>query len=295
MVYSGNLNRDTIIRRNVTVREYNAIAMDLDDTLLTSDLQISNETKKALLKCQKDGITVILASGRPIYAIEKYAKELELDKYGGYIVGFNGAAVKDCHTGQLIMQKNLPTNYIQELYDLSVLNKVYIHTYVGDVIITPHNNPYTEIEGKLTGMPIKEVSDFVKSIDQEVVKVLMLEEPEYLKTVYDKLSCDLGHRLSLTISKPYFLEIMDMGIEKGIALTHICKKLGIKKETMIAFGDSYNDLSMLKNAGLGIAMGNAQVDVKKQSDYVTDSNNENGIANAIWRFIYKEAPLYKTA
>ena len=90
------------------MREYNAIAMDLDDTLLTSDLQISNETKKALLKCQEDGIIVILASGRPIYAIEKYAKELELEKYGGYIVGFNGAAVKDCHTGQLIMQKNLP-------------------------------------------------------------------------------------------------------------------------------------------------------------------------------------------
>ena len=76
MVYSGNLNRDTIIRRNVTVREYNAIAMDLDDTLLTSDLQISNETKNALLKCQEDGIIVILASGRPIYAIEKYAKEI---------------------------------------------------------------------------------------------------------------------------------------------------------------------------------------------------------------------------
>lgn len=269
--------------------------MDLDDTLLTSDLQISNETKNTLLKCQKDGISVILASGRPIYAIEKYAKKLELEKYNGYIVGFNGAAVKDCHTGQLIMQKNLPMNYIQELYDLSIENKVYIHTYVGDEIITPHNNPYTEIEGKLTGMPIKEVSDFVNSINQEVVKVLMLENPEYLKTVYDKLSSDLRHRLSLTISKPYFLEIMDMGIEKDIALTHICNKIGIKKENLIAFGDSYNDLSMLKNAGLGIAMGNAQVDVKKQSDYVTDGNNEDGIANAIWRFVYKETPLYKTA
>lgn len=277
------------------MKEYKAIAMDLDDTLLTSDLQISNETKNTLLKCQKDGISVILASGRPIYAIEKYAKELELEKYNGYIVGFNGAAVKDCHTGQLIMQKNLPTNYIQELYDLSIENKVYIHTYVGDEIITPRNNPYTEIEGKLTGMPIKEVSDFVKSINQEVVKVLMLENPEYLKTVYDKLSSDLGHRLSLTISKPYFLEIMDMGIEKGIALTHICNKLGINKESLIAFGDSYNDLSMLKNAGLGIAMGNAQVDVKKQSDYVTDGNNEDGIANALLRFVYKENPLYKTA
>ena len=120
--------------------------MDLDDTLLTSDLQISKETKQTLLQCQKDGMHVILASGRPIYAIEKYAKELELEKYGGYIVGFNGAAVKDCKAKRMIMQRNLPMEYIKMLYDLSVENGVYIHTYVGDEIITPQNNQYTEVE-----------------------------------------------------------------------------------------------------------------------------------------------------
>lgn len=93
--------------------EYKAVAMDLDDTLLTSDLQISEETKQTLLQCQKDGMHVILASGRPIYAIEKYAKELELEKYGGYIVGFNGAAVRDCKAKRMIMQRNLPMEYIK--------------------------------------------------------------------------------------------------------------------------------------------------------------------------------------
>ena len=268
--------------------EYKAVAMDLDDTLLTSDLQISEETKQTLLQCQKDGMHVILASGRPIYAIEKYAKELELEKYGGYIVGFNGAAVKDCKAKRMIMQRNLPMEYIKMLYDLSVENGVYIHTYVGDEIITPQNNQYTEVEGKLTGMPIRETEDFVKTVNQEVVKVLMLENPEYLRTVYEKLSHELGDKLSLTISKPYFLEIMDKGIEKSAALLHICNKLGIKTEQLIAFGDSYNDLSMLTAAGLGIAMGNAREDVKKQSDYVTDGNNEDGIAKALWRFVYKE-------
>lgn len=268
--------------------EYKLIAMDLDDTLLTSELQISEKTKRTLLQCQEDGIRVILASGRPIYAIERYAKELELEKYGGYIVGFNGAAVKDCKSKSLIMQRNLSMDYIQTLFDLSIENKVHIHTYVGDDIITPQNNPYTEIEGNLTGMTIREVDDFVKAVDQEVVKVLMLENPVYLRNVYDKLSHDLGDKLSLTISKPYFLEIMAKGIEKSAALTHICSKLDIKKENMIAFGDSYNDLSMLTGSGLGIAMANAQEDVKKQSDYVTDSNDEDGIAKALWRFIYKK-------
>lgn len=250
--------------------------MDLDDTLLTSDLQISEETKQTLLQCQKDGMHVILASGRPIYAIEKYAKELELEKYGGYIVGFNGAAVRDCKAKRMIMQRNLPMEYIKMLYNLSVENGVYIHTYVGDEIITPQNNQYTEVEGELTGMPIRETEDFVKAVNQEVVKVLMLENPEYLRNVYEKLSHELGDKLSLTISKPYFLEIMDKGIEKSAALLHICNKLGIKTEQLIAFGDSYNDLSMLTAAGLGIAMGNAREDVKKQSDYgvplITDLN-----------------------
>lgn len=274
------------------MREYKAVAMDLDDTLLTGDLTISDETKKVLMRCQEDGICVILASGRPIYAIEKYARELELEKYGGYVVGFNGAVVVDCGRKCIAMQRNLPMDCIQELYDLSVENKVYIHTYVGDEIITPKNNPYTEIEGEITGMPIREVSDFVKSVDREVVKVLMLEEPEYLKSVYEKLSGDIGGRLSLTISKPFFLEIMDTGIEKGRALEHICGEIGIGKENMIAFGDSYNDLPMLKSAGLSIAMGNARDEVKKQVDYVTGGNDEDGIAAALWRFIYKENPLF---
>lgn len=178
--------------------------------------------------------------------------------------------------------------YIKMLYNLSVENGVYIHTYVGDEIITPQNNQYTEVEGELTGMPIRETEDFVKAVNQEVVKVLMLENPEYLRNVYEKLSHELGDKLSLTISKPYFLEIMDKGIEKSAALLHICNKLGIKTEQLIAFGDSYNDLSMLTAAGLGIAMGNAREDVKKQSDYVTDGNNEDGIAKALWRFVYKE-------
>jgi Cof subfamily protein (haloacid dehalogenase superfamily) len=275
--------------------DYKAVAMDLDDTLLTTDLQISAGTKRILMKCQKEGMHIILASGRPIYAIEKYARELELEKYGGYIVGFNGAAVKDCKAQRLIMQKNLPKEYIRTLYELSVKNGVFIHTYVGDEIITPQNNPYTEIEGKLTGMSIRETENFLKSVDREVVKVLMLENPEYLKMVYEKLSTVLGNELSLTISKPYFLEIMDKGIEKSAALLHICNKIGMKKEQLIAFGDSYNDLSMLTTAGLGIAMGNAQIDIKKQADYVTDGNDEDGIANALCRFVFKETQLSLTA
>lgn len=277
------------------MKEYKAIAMDLDDTLLTTDLIIAEQTKKTLIQCQQNGLHIILASGRPTYAIEKYAEELELKKYGGFIVGFNGAVVKDCKADRIILQKNLPLNCIRKLYELSQENSVFIHTYVGNKIITPKNNQYTEIEGRLTGMPISEVPDFVRAVNQEVVKVLMLENPDHLRNVYEKLKEYLGDKFSMTISKPYFLEIMDMGIEKRGALAHICHKLGISKDELIAFGDSYNDLSMISYAGLGIAMGNAQNDVKKQSDYVTDGNDEEGIANALMRFIFKDMPYPQSA
>lgn len=112
-----------------------------------------------------------LASGRPIYAIEKYAKELELENVIGYIVGFNGAAVKDCKAKRMIMQRNIPMEYIKMLYDLSVENGVYISPMLGMRLLLQKNNQYTEVEGKLTGMPIGETEDFVKTVNQEASQV----------------------------------------------------------------------------------------------------------------------------
>ena len=156
---------------------------------------------------------------------------------------------------------------------------------MNDEIITQENNPFTEIEGKLTGLPIKTVADFKQTVSSPVVKVLMVKEENYLKEVEARLQKELANDLSVMRSKPYFLEFTELGVTKGTSLAILIEKLGISREEVIAIGDSYNDVAMIEFAGLGVAMGNAPDDVKQLADYVTDTNNNDGIAKVIDMFI----------
>jgi len=265
--------------------EYKMIVLDMDDTLLRDDHTISDRTKIALDKVQQKGVKVVLASGRPAFAMKSTAKELGLDKYESYIVSFNGATITDCKTDETIFERSLSKDIAHLLYDYSKEHNVHIHTYLNDDIITEKNNKYTDIESDITGMEIITIDNFKKAVKGNVIKVLMLEDPEYLKKVESKLKPKLKDKLNMTISKPFFLEFMDKGIDKGTTLSRLIHKLDIKQEEVMAFGDSYNDLSMIEFAGLGVAMGNAPEDIKSKSDLVTDCNMSDGIAKVLERLI----------
>ncbi|YCA45360.1 Cof-type HAD-IIB family hydrolase [Bacillus sp. JZ8] len=264
---------------------YKMIVLDLDDTLLRDDHTISPLTKKALMDAQESGVKVVLASGRPTYAMLDIAKELHLDEYGSFILSFNGAKIINYKTKEELFSSTLSPETVHGLYDLSSKEDVCIHTYVGDTIVTPKNNEFTEIEGHITGLPINEVSNFKEAITTPVVKVLMVDNPEKLASVEKKLQRELNGILSVMRSKPYFLEFTEAGVTKGTSLSQLIKKLGIEREEVIAFGDSYNDLAMLEFAGLGVAMGNAPDDIKEKANYVTDTNMNDGIPKALEKFI----------
>lgn len=266
---------------------YKMIVMDMDDTLLRDDHTISEENKKAIKEAQEKGIKVVLASGRPTYAMKATAKELELDKYGSYVISFNGAVITDCKTNETVFEQSLTKETAHKLYDLSVEHNVYIHTYVSDEIITAKSNKYTDIENSITGMPVKTMEDFKKAVKGNVIKVLMLENPEYLKKVEETLKSKLSDTLNVTISKPFFLEFMDKGINKASGIERLINKLGIKREEVIAIGDSYNDLEMIQYAGLGVCVENAPEDIKKHAAHITVSNMEHGVAKTIQEFILK--------
>lgn len=265
--------------------KYKMVVMDMDDTLLRDDLSISDRTKEAIQKAQEKGIKIILASGRPTYAMTNYAKDLALHQYGSYILSYNGGIITDCAKNEIIYQQALTKEQAHELYEISKEHNVHIHTYVGDDIITTKHNEYTDIEGRLTGMKVIEVEDFRDAVQDHVVKVLMLEEPSYLKEVEKTLKPWAKERLSMHISKPFFLEFTDKGIDKASSLEKLIQRLNISKEEVIAIGDSYNDLSMIHFAGLGVAMGNAPDDIKEVADHITDSNTQDGVAKVIEEFI----------
>ncbi|AEA19090.1 MULTISPECIES: Cof-type HAD-IIB family hydrolase [Bacillus] len=266
---------------------YKMIVLDLDDTLLRDDHTISPRTKEALMTAQEQGVKVVLASGRPTFAMRTIAKELHLEEYGSFILSFNGAKIINCKTDEELFSSTLSPEIVHSLYDISKEENVWIHTYIGDDIITEKNNSYTEIEGQITGMPIVEVNNLKEAVQQPVVKVLMVENPEHLQIVESKLQQQLEGQLSVMRSKPFFLEFTEAGVTKGTSLNKLIQKLGIKREEVIAMGDSYNDQAMIEFAGLGVAMGNAPDDIKEIANYVTDTNMNDGVAKVVEKFVLK--------
>ena len=267
---------------------YKMIVLDLDDTLLRDDHTISERTKEALMKAQEIGVKVVLASGRPTFAMKPIAEELSLAKYGSYILSFNGSKIIDWKDKQELFSSTLHPEAAHKLYDISRREGVFIHTYIGDEIVTEDENPHTATESAITNLPVKLVDSFKDSVTEPVVKCLMVYEPEKLKLVETKLQAELSDEFSVMRSKPYFLEFTGKGVTKGTSLNQLIQLLGIEREEVIAMGDSYNDLEMIKFAGLGVAMGNAPEDIKAEENYVTDTNMNDGVAKVVEEFVLKQ-------
>lgn len=265
---------------------YKLIALDLDGTLKTSENKIAPKTLKALIKCQEMGIKVVLASGRPTPGLRHEAKELRLDEFEGYILSFNGAKVHDYKTGEIIYEKALTSvqakEMVQRARDFKLASMSYLEN---DLISDQTNDTYVQGEAKLNDMPMKQIDDLVEFIDFPVNKVLLASDPEYVAKVLDEFKGPYEDQLSIYRSAPYYIEIMAQNIDKAASLDCLVKHLGITKEEVMAFGDGFNDLSMIEYAGMGVAMDNAVDGVKAKANRVTLSNNDEGIAYMLSQLI----------
>lgn len=268
--------------------KYKMIATDLDDTLLNSQGKVSAKDKEAIMKAQDSGVLFVLASGRPTYAMRDLATELKLDKYESYILSYNGSIITNCKSNKNILEETLTKEDIHTLYDFSRKNNVEIITYLNDTIISEDYSSYIEVEVELTKMPFEKVKNFKATVDTDCVKCILLGEPTYLKKVEEKLKNELGSKFSIAISKPFFLEVTKLNVDKGSSLLKLAEKLSIKKEEIIVVGDSYNDLPMLKVAGLPACVDNAKSEIKEICRFISTSNNNNGMANLIENLILKK-------
>jgi Cof subfamily protein (haloacid dehalogenase superfamily) len=264
---------------------YRMVVLDLDDTLLRDDLTVSDRTRECLLEVQRRGVRVVLASGRPTGAIKPYANELHLAEHGGWILSFNGAVITDCATGEVLFEQSLSAELVHEIHDRAAALGANILSYVDDRIVTPRADEWTTVERRLTGMEVVEVADFKGAIRGSAIKAIVLHEPERLREVADKIRPDVEGRLSMAISKPFFLEFTDRGIDKRHSLSRLCVHLGIDASEVVAIGDGRNDESMIRFAGLGVCMENGAPEVKAAADHVTASNMEDGVALAVERFV----------
>lgn len=262
------------------------LVLDIDGTLTNSDKIITPKTKKSLMMMQEKGHIIILASGRPSPGMMKYAKELELEKYGGYLLSFNGARIINCHTGDIIYQQMLPRFILPKIYHFAEENGCGLITYCGDYVVSGTGiDEYIELEARINGMPVREVDDFLHFINFDVNKCLMTAPPEKAEKLTAILQEKFEGILSIYRSEPFFIEIMPKNIDKASSLKRMLETVGLKKENVVCCGDGYNDVTMVEYAGIGVAMANAREEVKAVADYITKSNDEDGLVEIIEKFI----------
>ena len=264
--------------------KYKMLVLDLDDTLLRDDYSISSRTKELLTEAQNRGVKVVLASGRPTLAMMHYAEELQLGKFDSYMISFNGAVATSLKNNKILFESSLTQSEVHSLYDFSIENKVHILTYSDKGIISETDSEYIDVEIKLTGIPHHKVPCFKTEINSSAVKCILLEHPDYLKQVEKKLKAERPD-LSVSRSKPFFLEVMPYGIDKASCIDFLAKRVGIEQSEIIAVGNAGNDLTMIKYAGLGVWVDNVTPELRHHADCIVATNNNDGVAEVIERFI----------
>lgn len=264
------------------------LVLDIDGTLTNSQKEISPATKRGILETLKRGHKVILASGRPTPGMRRYEKELELEKYGGYLLSFNGGRIIECKSGEVVYQRVLPLNIIPGLYRFARNNQCGLITYFGDRIISAFEpDEYVQLESRINGMEIKVVENFSEYVDFDINKCLLTAPPQRAELYEKELAARYGDILSVYRSEPFFIEIMPQHVDKAASLDRMLETVGLTREAAICCGDGFNDISMIKYAGVGVAMGNAQPSVKDAADYITGSNDEDGLVEVMEEFIWK--------
>lgn len=266
--------------------KYKLLVLDLDGTLTNTRKEVTEHTRTTLIKAQEQGLKIVLASGRPTYGIAPLANLLQLDKYEGYVLSYNGGEIIDWKTSELLYKNLLDPEVLPYLYQCANDNHFAIVTYDGEYVLTEYpDDEYVLKEALLNVMKIKKVDNFLKAVQHPIAKCLIVGEPTRLAVLEKEMYNHLHDRMGVFRSEPYFLELVPKGIDKAQSLAVLLKEIGMTKDEMIAVGDGFNDLSMIKYAGLGVAMSNAQEVVKENADFITLSNEEDGVAHVVEKFI----------
>lgn len=261
------------------------LAVDIDGTLVTPDKRITPRTKAVLSRFQSEGGILVLASGRPPKGMQPYTEALELKKYGGYILAFNGSRVTDAATGQIVAQRFLDNSKLPDILQIAGRYGVFPLTYEGDTALTENAaDPYLQLEVSINGLALKVVDNLVEYVDFPIPKCLCTGEPEVLEQLDPALQAALSG-VSIFRSESFFLEVNPHGIGKGEVLCDLIRQFNLTADDLVAVGDGYNDITMLQYAGTGIAMGNGREPVKAVADYITASNEEDGLAKAVEEFV----------
>lgn len=288
---------------------YKLVAIDLDGTLLNSYGEVSNENKQAIKNAINNGVEIVLSSGRIGDSVESIANELGANNY--YISG-NGSMLYNMKENKIEYENFIEKEKMLKLIKICDENSIYYSIYTENMVITKslkYNVAFYNYENskklsnKRTNINIvQNIYEYVENLeDNKFLKITICDDSEIIfSRIIDKFKkinnidvLDVAH-MSRKIIKDgteevpveyYYTEITNKNADKWTAIEYLIKKLNIKKEEVIAIGDNMNDELMIKNAGMGVAMGQSNPRIKEIADVVTQDNNNNGVANILNKLI----------
>ncbi len=264
---------------------YKLLALDLDGTLVNDDAIIPDNNKNAIKKAIDKGVKVCLSSGRSYLSLKYFEQELCLNEKGNYGICFNGSILYETHNHNILRDVRLPKgmaiNLIKELSRFKADTIVYVNDMLYILEMTPSLKYYTE-RSKVNYT----IVDSFEKIETDVSKVLIRGENDELKKANEYMSEYTKGLCNCFFTEKTLLEFTNLNATKGNALKELYTMLGLKKEEVIAVGDNFNDISMIEEVGLGIAVNNAENRVKEIANYVTEWNNNQGaIEEVIHKFL----------
>mgnify|MGYP000961359885 CR=1 FL=1 len=270
---------------------YRLVAIDLDGTLLNSQSKISERNRQAIGRAIEKGVEVVICSGRILSGAKVFAREVGAE---GIIITCNGAIISDVKTGAVLYDNPMSKEDCYKIIDVCRKEKVYFHVYTGNVMFTEelkygalfywNINESLPRDERIDIRMVEDIGEAVRKFHKSASKfVVISEDRAQLLRIRKQVACiDTVEVMSSNYNN---IEVVNRGVSKGSALKFISEKLGIPREEVIAIGDNENDYSMIQFAGLGVAMGNAENFVKEAADYVTLSNDEDGVAEVFKKFV----------
>ncbi len=298
---------------------YKLLVLDMDGTLLNGNQKISKENIAAIKKAKQLGIKIIIASGRTIQGIENYLEELDLLSEDNYCVVCSGALVMNNTKEKVIHSSPISFEEFKYVFELVKQLDINLNMYSNESILIHSSNYYSRFDSIANNLPLK-IMDF-NCLDKDtlITKIMLINEDlsvaEEMKALYpgivvkdlsiqnkesynkhlfkdiSKLPMDFLEKFTVSKVTPFNVEVMKKNANKRTGIEKIAEQFKIKSHEIICIGDSGNDKQMIEYAGLGVAMGNAFPEIKEIADYVTLTNEENGVAHVIEKFILSEKKL----
>ncbi|MGE5557794.1 MAG: Cof-type HAD-IIB family hydrolase [Bacillota bacterium] len=261
--------------------------LDLDDTLLNKELKISDRNSDTIARAAREGVKIILGSGRMLCSIRPFHRLLGLDTP---IVSYNGAMIAGPDQGEAMFHAPVPLEYAGEIVDFFKTRGMHINVYVDDKLYVEEINPLAVEYAGRSAVPLHEAGDLLRFLRKPPTKVLVIDRPVVLDEMIEPLRVKYGHALFFTKSDPSYLEILAKGINKGTAVKFLTRYYRLRREEVMAIGNALNDMEMIEAAGWGVAVGNAVPGLKAKADWVAPASVEDGVAVALERILCKNMP-----